>query len=330
MHSDLSDNQKRFICRMLFLVFCAIPTCVTIYVATHKRTPDQWAQILQAELGVQTSIGAVETPLPDVLVLRDVKLYDNDGVPFFESLGARIELGNVNQIVFPNREQITLEGLAHFAEEAAERMVKPQANAKPWTVSFQRVLLQGERETERFEGPIFAEWFSDKQGGVVRIEYPLRENEELQQYEDFVELKIARNETRGLRVKFDSPDGFMPCWVAKPWFPELEQKLGENALFSGFAKVDCIHSTTDCQLTGTFRNIQLPHYLIDANSRDAEAIHVNRLQVVNNDWIGGTAKLQVADGVLPMPRTDSGQISQFDQGIRAASYYEDIETTYNR
>lgn len=100
MNSDLSDNQKRFICRVLFLALCAIPTCVTIYLATHKRTPDQWAQILQAELGIETSIGVVETPLPGQLIFHELKLYDNDSEPIFDSLNATVSLGDVNRIEF--------------------------------------------------------------------------------------------------------------------------------------------------------------------------------------------------------------------------------------
>ena len=142
MENDLSDNQRRTICRVLFLFVCALPTIAVAYFATHQRTADQWAQLLQAELGVKTSIGSVETPLPGEFVFQDLKLFDNNGTPIFESLKTHVSMGIKNRIDFYNRTPVTRAGMSYFLKESAGRLVKPlPGSPAPWEIVFHDIQI---------------------------------------------------------------------------------------------------------------------------------------------------------------------------------------------
>lgn len=345
MRSNLSDNQRRAICRTAFLLLCVVPTALTIYFATHKRTPDQWAQLLQAELGVQTSIGAVETPLPDELILRDLKLFDNDGQPIFESLIAKVKLGNVNRIHFQSPLQVKRKGLSYFVEEAAQRLVKPDINAKPWEVTFQNleIISRMNPSSEFYKGfdmnGLHIGWFNGRDGRMVMMECPVK-SVTGQHFEDRVWLRLDRNHQSGaFNVSFDTTkNGSVPCWLAKQWFPRLESELGADAEFSGVANIESINATTQCDLTGRFVNVQLPPKFATNNrtSQTAAAIYVNGMRLEDSHWTLGTAAIQMGDNDyrhLANPWQNrplvSKQTGLFSEVIQAA-FHEDIDTTFIR
>jgi len=345
MSSNLSDNQRRTICRLAFLLLCVLPTALTIYFATHKRTPDQWAQLLQAELGVQTSIGAVETPLPDELVFRDLKLFDNDGQPIFESLVAKVTLGNVNRIAFQSPLQVKRKGLSYFVEEAAKRLVKPDSNAKPWEVTFQNleVISKMNGSSEFYKGfdmnGLHVGWFNGRDGRMVMMECPVK-SVTGQHYEDRVWLRLDRNHQSGaFNVSFDTTkNGSVPCWLAKEWFPSLESELGADAEFSGVANIASLNAITQCDLTGRFANVQLPTNLT-ANSRvpkSAAAIYVNGMRLEDSHWTMGTAAIQTGENNyrhLENPWQNrpvaSKQNGLFSHVIQAA-FHDDFDTMFIR
>lgn len=329
MNSELSDNQKRTVCRILFLVLCALPTCVVIYFATHQRTASQWAQVLQAELGVETRIGAVESPLPGEYVFTDVKLLDNDGEPIFASLDARIKLGNINRIEFRDPIQVKRKGLSHFFEEASERLVRPQANAKPWEVVFNHIEIISRRGSE-FEfdhfpmDRLFVSWQNGPDGRILSFKTPLTGTSG-ERAEDWGRLEVWKNsQSERFNVSFNTTKrGKVPCWLASHWIPDLEKKLGKDAQFSGFAEFNSSGQGFNCDLTGVFESIQLPGSI--RQSSEARMIHVNGFHLENSQWTFDKAALALNNGQfreLFKPRYDgpprSQQYEVFDEVIRTA------------
>ena len=351
MQSDFSDNQRRFICRSIFLLLAVVPTCVTIYAATHRRSPDQWAQLIQAELGIQTTIGAIETPLPDELIVRDLKLYDNDGQPILESLVANIKLGNINRIDFRNPIQVKCEGLSHLIEEASQRLIKPNVNAKPWEITFQNfeVISKLNESSEYYRGfdmkGLHIGWFNGRDGRMVMMECPINEING-QAHDDRVWLRLDRNYESGtFNVSFDTTkNGSIPCWLARHWFPQLENELGPDAEFSGVAAIASNGGDTQCDLTGRIVNVGLPQIAgsdrfglpADLASRRPTSIFVNGLRLEDTRWTLGTAAIQVGDNQyrqLVNPWQDrpaqSPENGLFSDVIQAA-FFEDFGATLNR
>lgn len=290
MKNDLSDNQRRTICRVLFLLACALPTCVTVYFATHQRTPDQWAQLLKAELGVETSIGVVETPRPDEILFHDVKLYDNDGEPIFDALRANVTLGNVNKILFRNPIRINRKGLSHFLEEASGRLIQSGTDAKPWEVLFQTVEIVDEADPTFEKKPFHLERVH------IGIGNGLQGPEVTVSAAKLGEVKFARDSQNGqFVVEVNTKQNTVPCWLANQWCPDLKRLLGNRADFKGVALIYSSERSATSALTGKFDHIDLPHmpefksYLVDA----AQSIYVDDLVLKNNELLDGGAFVEM-------------------------------------
>lgn len=335
MNSDLSDNQKRFICRVLFLAVCALPTCVTIYLATHKQTPDQWAQILQAELGVETSIGVVETLRPGEYVFRDVRLFDNHGETIFQSLVANMVVGDINRIHFPGSVRIQRNALSHFLDEATERLVKPNAGTRLWKVDFDDIEIEPEGfERRGFEfGRLEISCHNESGGRVVTLASPLI-GENGQPLGGSCRLNVVRNQLGAYSVNFDTTEHVpVPCWLVKHWFPNLEKKLGSQASFSGSGTINYSGPTTSCEnLTGIFNNVRLPK-IAGIDTENVSSIHANGVRLDDSGWTFGEAGLQYVDrSFRVMSRAGynrpllSRQPDAFTEAIRTAKH-EDLRAT---
>ena len=303
MERDLSDNQRRTICRLVFLFVCALPTIVTLYFVTHQRTADQWARLLQAELGVRTYIGNVETPLPGEVLFRNIKLYNKDENEIFESIEARVTLGNVNRIHFRSPVQLTQEGLGDFLEEAADRLVRPQTDIKPWEIYFDDIEVFANRnvdmKTPSFHmSPLYVSWSSGLDGRTLSLAAPLPRRHGDQSVRQG-SLTIAKNrESNGFVVSVDTTmEASVPCWMVRQLYPQIELKLGEKAEFSGHAEFAISGAKADCELTGKFMNINIPQ-LASANgwvAQNAQSILVNGLKLTDSNWTQGNAAIVLDD-----------------------------------
>ena len=72
--TQLSDDQRRTICRLLFLLLCALPTAIVVYFILHRPSPRDWERQIRAELGTLVKIDSVETPTPSLTMLRGVEI----------------------------------------------------------------------------------------------------------------------------------------------------------------------------------------------------------------------------------------------------------------
>lgn len=290
MENKLSDNQRRTICRVLFLLVCALPTLTTIYFATHRRSADDWAQLLQAELGVKTYIGVVETPRPDEVVFHHVKFYDNDGKAIFESPNAKVTFGNTNRITFQNSIHIEREGLSHFLKEASGRLVMGRTDLRSWDVSFSDVQIV-DGPDPNFESQPF-------QLQNVNVQISSRGNRRLLSVSApaLGRIDFSRNpgdlnpdEFGQFEIVINATQHPIPCWLATDWFPNLKQ-LGNQAHYAGLAKVSSRGGWSKSSLTGNFVGIDLPYF-----ADSAKSIFVNRLRLEDKILKDGEAIAVLAD-----------------------------------
>ncbi len=297
MNNDLSDNQRRFICRVLFLLVCALPTIAVVYFAAHQRTADQWAQLVQAELGVETSIGGVESPRPGEFVFQDVKLFDDHGMVIFDSLKADVSIGNTNRIDFRSRIEITRAGMSHFLKEACGRLVKPHMDTKPWIVSFHDLEITDESAPEFSNRPFHSNLVEVESGNGSSITLKASE---------WGRFELARNPTNGeLQVAINTaPDTAIPCWLAKSWFPDLNW-IGQKAHFSGGATINVLGGWAICRVTGNFIGVDLP-YLRDVDPEAVDAadlIQVSDLTLENRRWTNGDVRIMAGNRQVDLNET---------------------------
>lgn len=134
----MSDNQRRIYCRLIFLLVCVLPTSVTGYWICHPQTPEGWAQAIQAEFGVETEIGSIETPSPFETILRDVRFHDGDET-LFETAEARISFGDRNRIVIPYQvKSLNRLGLTYLLDRMNQHVLRSGGPDKIWRIDFEK------------------------------------------------------------------------------------------------------------------------------------------------------------------------------------------------
>ncbi len=83
----MSDNSRRAVCRLAFILLCALPLSLILYRIFHPVTTTHWQQAIKANLGLTAQIESVETPLPFVTLFHNVKLIDPEIEPTGGSFG---------------------------------------------------------------------------------------------------------------------------------------------------------------------------------------------------------------------------------------------------
>ena len=79
----MHERTERALCRLAFLVLCALPTCATILLTLVTWTPwyyrsqiSKLESALEQRLGVSVSIGELRRPSPDAWQLENIELRD--------------------------------------------------------------------------------------------------------------------------------------------------------------------------------------------------------------------------------------------------------------
>lgn len=69
----MSDRQRRWICRMIFMVVCLLPTTWFLARVAWQPTAPQWSSQLQLVLGIPLQVGSLQTPDPQTIRLLDLR-----------------------------------------------------------------------------------------------------------------------------------------------------------------------------------------------------------------------------------------------------------------
>ena len=128
-----SDNQKRIVCRLAFLLLCALPTAAVVYRIMHPQTADQWEQRIQAQLGVRTHIDSVETPGPYETILRGLEFFDADR-KILIATELRILFGEVNQIWIDHPVRLDSNGLQYLVDQVNQQLIRSHTVQPRWVV----------------------------------------------------------------------------------------------------------------------------------------------------------------------------------------------------
>ena len=261
----MSDNQRRFFCRLLFLFFCFLPTSVIVYRACHRRTPEFWQRTIQSQLGIATEIVDVETPSPGQTLLRGLTLLGADGVPILSAIETRFDERR-NRITIQERVRLTSHGLNELATSLNERIV----GSGGWSIHLADVEVINDLPVNGFLGAGQGLFLAGVEIEIV----PALEDSRRPVADAFVSMKLTDGEAAlnlepvlchfrchqdptMTTVDIETGGAAVPCWLAQGWLPQLVE-LGPLATFRGRVGIDPVSRQNIGRVTGRFENVDLP------------------------------------------------------------------------
>jgi hypothetical protein len=281
----LSDNQRRTLCRLVFLLGCVAPTAGVLYTIFHRPTAADWARNIKAELGVETSIEGIETPLPGVTILRGVKLFDPEVGPLFEATEVAVEMTkSLNRVVINQHLSLTKTGLAKLIELANENPLRRHVVDRPWQIYCNGLATiydtsQSLQPDQPLAQTLTVEntqvWMQPLQGGTeLQLRFQVAEEPLVQALgqrappRPIVKGYLARNRAwdagfNQLFAGLDTEGTSLPCWLvgdlAGDSLPEL-QRLGAEAQFNGSLEFASNNGQPSIKVDGRFSHLDSNFY----------------------------------------------------------------------
>ena len=335
--SALSDNQRRLICRCLFLLVCLVPTLATVYQMAHPQTPEQWSVALRAELGLETEIGAVETPGPNETILRDLRFYEGDQT-LFQTVEARIVYGEINKVIvdYPVSGLNSI-GLSILAKRINQRFLTHRSKlTKIWRIEFRNELkiTRAESKPENNNLAQIGSEFSQElerlrndqmtlaknariditptsEGTSVIAYFRVQtlsgsgdsdaSNEPQSQFGETMLFKISSHQNVQ-EFELETKRGKLPVWLLDGVRPELSHSLGRNATFEGLFKLRPDRMKLS-YLAGVFDQVDLSQYTGFNNSTELGWVEIKKCRFDDG-------KFQAWQATLTSPSLRTTQIHE--------------------
>ena len=256
MENQMSDNQRRLFCRLLFLFFCCLPTAIIVYRACHPRTPAYWQQQILSTMGVNTQMDSIETLSPSETLLRDVKIFDGHGQPVATAMEVDIHFApGRSEIIIRDQIRLSNHGLKYLTETINRRMMQSGA----CSVLLNDVVLtttEGGQTRELRVSPIEITASPTTEGSRTTVTMRMRHTNVAETADDqhsIVQCNVDHiAATDQIRIHVETNQVAMPCWLADQWLPSLGE-LGVDAGFAGRffvePKEERLHGWIDGQFT---------------------------------------------------------------------------------
>jgi hypothetical protein len=267
----MPEKRQRFICRLIFLVACLLPTTLLGWQILTSQNKSRWTDLIRDELGIKAEIESLVTPQPGLTRLQNVSLIDYshghlidlDEIVISQSFNGgtdcylpafRIEATQLPQLwqraQYALRNQQSLQGQVHFSQITVVHR-SPQTN-RLLTQCFRNCRLQirpavnGYQVAFDFQVPQTAasanESTVDGQG-----------NKSANLQTCSLTINTERIE-KGVALKYElhTHNSELPCWVFASCFEQLGS-LGEQATFAG----SILGGRDVTEVAGKFQQIDL-------------------------------------------------------------------------
>ena len=285
-----SDNQKRIFCRLAFLLFCALPTAVTVYRILHPQTADQWEQRLQAHLGVRTHIDSVETPGPRETILRGVEFFDVDR-KILIATELRILFGEINQVRIDHPVRVDSSGLQYVIDQVNQQLIRSHTVQPRWVVAIDSAVVESNivmddhfgtpKRRELMLQNLVVDMASNAKDTTARLDFQLVDSAASSStgIPNIVSCSIERERIPSVAgislpqqwVTLNTGTDALPCWLVSDWLPEIIQNLGTEVAFLGGAKIETGSPDPHGQAEGRFVNVDLQQVTGNALAADESA-----------------------------------------------------------
>lgn len=290
MERGMSDNQRRFFCRLLFLFFCCLPTALIVYRACHPRTPEFWQRTIQSQLGIATLVADAETPKPGETILRGLTLFGADGAPILSAIETRFDELQ-KRITINERVRLTGRGLTELANSLNQRLV----GSGVWSIRLEDVEVIDDSLGGAGQGvylsPVEIAISPETSNSVLR---PSANALLTMRFSDgsnrFNGLSAAGTDDALVQCRFrcwedpmlttvdvETGQQSVPCWLGAGWLPQLAE-LGPRATFVGRLAVDPVSEKNIGRVKGRFEQIALPEDFAPASITDSTIARRTQLQ----------------------------------------------------
>jgi hypothetical protein len=237
----MSDNSRRTICRLAFILLCALPLGLVIYRISHPVTATQWQQAIKADLGVNTQIGSVATPLPFVTQFQDLVLLDDSGLKQLAHIDElKLVTGATNEVSITTPIHLDAASLSKVSQRLRESLRHTNAASNSWKLTINEVTVVREGEglqDYQVLSPIQVSVFPNPEFTSANIEFFSGKNPQP------VSLSVHsyRNESKPHELfKIDTNNAYLPCWLIQESWPEVNS-LGPLCEFAGYAEFEQVN-----------------------------------------------------------------------------------------
>jgi hypothetical protein len=311
----MSDNQKRLICRFLFLLTCVFPTSMVGYRLLHPETAKHWQTTIQSKLGVTTTVDSIETPGPYVTILRGLKFLDPELGTLLDATEVKIVLGKPNRIEIPHSVSVSNAGLLQLMDNINQHLIRTHAAEQRWQILFLGQTVIEDRicnSIPQFPPTMVAEnlqidvgpLLEGGTGALIQFRVPDLNDEK------WVQFRVSRSLASDpggsqQRLYLNTSDLELPCWLLGGRVPEIKH-LGPRCQFAG--EIDLVPNDNGVwgQMTGTFSRIEL------------DGIAESKAQVRLCRFNGGIDQL---DAFLILP---DGSLSRIQETIEVVKRFDVI------
>ena len=306
MHNQrqLSDNARRTICRLAFLLTCALPTCMTGYWIFHPQTANGWQQSIQAQLAVETSVVSVECKGPYETILRGVQFNDPELGTLLKATQVRVILGDTNLIHVESPVTVSSRALVRILDRVRESLIRSHTADQPWQVAFGRTTITADLPDVQYQPSVVAT-------GMVIDVIP---------YDDATAVTARlylENDLTGSPVQcyfhqgagelqdrrefgIETGSNFLPAWLVSDLVLDVSG-LGTDCEFTG--RVDVQPESTgaiNAQVSGFFRSIDLEQLVAPYGQslRGTCDFQINRCEITGNQVHSMSAHAMSKWGVI--------------------------------
>jgi hypothetical protein len=167
--AQLSDKQRRLVCRLLFSLVCLLPTCLTAYLLVHRMTAKDWARIIKAETRLGLQFNEIETPTPSRLRLQNVR-FTNPGLEEIPEISAvEIAFAETNTVRIPGTLRLPASALRVFIDSLRQQVLPKTRIEQIWEIRIDKLEISGNSpaQTSEFFGPVVIGLGSDSQGKFI-------------------------------------------------------------------------------------------------------------------------------------------------------------------
>ena len=321
----MSDNQRRAICRILFIALCVFPTSAVGYWICHPQTAGGWQREIQAQLGVTTSIDSVETPGPYVTVLRGLKFLDLDGETLFKTVTTKIEFGReFNQVSFPDKVHgLTHHGLAFLIQSIDQNVIRKQSTDKHWILVFEKNTTIDQALAAEFlsaaDGVELDSTITPtpmdssltvsglridigptgrRDGTLAEANFKLVDRNGNVVSEKFVNCQISKTDRSGHFLLLNTNESALPCWLVANAGLDLPSTIGRNATFDGALRFEPNSTTANIEMAGILEHVDLVTS-VSGVSQNTAWIQLNKCKFENGELQDWDALLYLDSRVVP-------------------------------
>ena len=320
----MSDNQRRVLCRLIFLLVCVLPTSITSYWICHPQTADDWALAIQAKTGLEASIDFVETPSPYETVLHNLRLTDPEYGTLFETVQVRIRFDKQVEVDVPYKvRHVNNHGLARLLKTINQNVVSRGVD-KSWRLRFAQPLeiskgntavgLSGPQTVSRnslmamLQNSFTVEDLNldvvpTFDGTIVGANFELPQPNRFQSAEnarsrDRVEVRLTKD-PQGQEIWVSTLGQTLPCWLAADFIGDYTEGLGSDADFTGELRVQThlASGQNKVRLHGILSRLSLSSYPLNVaiNEKTRIQVTLNDCQFVNGEATNWSAMLDLPD-----------------------------------